>query len=97
MKLLAIIAAVIVSLYIYYDARKKGYTTTTAYLWLVASLFFPIIVIPFYFLSNFRKSLGKNRGYKVRENILDSFCPKCGEAVSKIDEICPHCGNKLSF
>ena len=97
MKFFAIIAAVIVSLYIYFDARKKGYAPTTAYIWLIAALFFPIIVIPFYFLFNFRKSLGKHAGSKGNESLLDSFCPKCGEAVSKQDEICPHCGNKLNF
>lgn len=97
MKLLVLIAAVTVSLFIYYDARKKGYTTTTAYMWLIAALFFPIIVIPFYFLFNFRKSLDKRSRTKSHENPLDSFCPKCGEAVSKHDEDCPHCGNKLNF
>lgn len=83
MKILAIIAAVITSLYIYYDARKKGYSPTSAYMWLIAALFFPVIVIPFYFLFKFKKSLGKHNGPKRHEHSLDSFCPKCGEAVSK--------------
>ena len=79
MKFLAIIA-VIVSLYIYYDARKKA-TQLQLPTVVNRSLFFPIIVIPFYFYLTL-ESLWVNT-LERGESLLDSFCPKCGELFQK--------------
>ena len=97
MKLPLLILIVLAALFVYFYARKKGYLSSTAYLWLLASLFFPVIVIPIYFILNIKKSLSNASGEAAAVNEPDDFCPKCGDGISKNDQTCSKCGNQLNI
>lgn len=94
MRIILLFFVVITSIFIYFDAKKQGYLGSTAYLWMLSSLFFPILVIPFYFVLTFKKRFLSNQNSVTESSI---FCPKCGESVSQEDTVCPHCGNSLSL
>ncbi len=93
MQIIFLILITIVALWVFYDAKSSGYNLFIAYLWTFGVLFFPLFVLPVYFLQKvFRLKIFINKKNKETNMVL---CSKCGKENEIINKICLFCKNEL--
>lgn len=79
MVLFAIAIPVLIGIYVYNDANRRG---MNALLWTVVAVFAPSLIGFIIYLL-------------VRGNYSDLKCPRCGTTVTENYAVCPGCGIKL--
>jgi len=95
--MVAIVIGLFIALFVYMDARKRGYGTLGLILWSVGSAMMPYVILPLYFFLG-RKN--KDRVQYDGNDIIDIEaivvedtinCTKCGGEMKEDSLQCPHC------
>ncbi len=81
------------AVFIFFDAKKRGYSQMTAFSWLIFTMVMPFIVVPAYFILAVKRT-GFSGNSQLQSN---KICPKCGEEILTGRESCPRCNNKLTL
>ncbi len=85
----------LISLWVYYDSQKNGYTVWKGFLWAVGVFFLLFIFLPMYLFSrNKRKKLSFRRN-APSSSLLPCFY--CGRVYEGDPRVCPHCGQNLDL
>ncbi len=91
---LILIINLLVALWVFYDAQKKGFTLWQSFLWAMGVFFLLIIFLPLYLIVRRRKG-----GWQTKEVPLSSsamkVCFYCGRPYGGEPERCPNCGQNL--
>ena len=93
MHILFLILITFVAIWVFYDSKASGYSILFSYLWTFGVLFFPLFVLPVYFLQKiFKLKLFTNFQIGKKELVL---CSKCGKENNNLSKTCSYCNNEL--
>lgn len=91
---LVIIINLLVALWVFYDAQKRGFTLGKSLLWAIGVFFLLIIFLPLYLIVRQKKvrwRTGEGHPYSSATKI----CFYCGKPYTGEPEHCPNCGQNL--
>jgi len=91
---LVLIINLLVAIWVFYDAQKRGFTLWKSMLWAMGVFFLLIIFLPLYLIVR-RK---KERWRGTEESLYTSatkICFYCGKPYPGEPERCPNCGQNL--
>ncbi|BBO16709.1 conserved hypothetical protein [Candidatus Brocadia pituitae] len=86
MRFIGLLIAAAVAVWVYADAKKRGYKTPAAIGWMMGVFLLMIVVLPVYLIM--RTKQGKQM------EILTS-CKYCGKYYEGAPLYCPNCGHKV--
>lgn len=86
MKFIGLLIAAAVSVWVYTDAKNRGYKTLHAVGWMLGVFLLMIVFLPLYLFVRTRK-----------ENPVEilSPCKHCGKYYKETPLYCPNCGHKV--
>jgi hypothetical protein len=94
LEILLFLVPVVAAFWVFFDARKRGYSTGKSFLWALGVFLAMIIFLPLYLLDRRRKmslaSAPPSAG--ARPSVS---CFYCGRPYEGNPKLCPHCGQNL--
>lgn len=91
---LVIILNLLVALWVFYDAQKKGFTLGKSLLWAMGVFFLLIIFLPLYLIVRQKKMRWKAEQASPYAS-TNKICFYCGKPYTGDPERCPNCGQSL--
>ncbi len=86
MRFVGLIIAAAVAVWVYMDARNKGYKTLPAVGWMLGVFLLMIVFLPLYLFV---------RAKKVKPIEILTSCKYCGKHYQGVPLYCPNCGHKV--
>jgi len=97
-----LVIAFIAAIWVYSDARGRGYASLPAILWSLGTFLLLIVVLPLYLLIGRRQQPAAPRRREspiidVEASVVEDMinCPMCGRQVKEDFNVCPYCGYSL--
>lgn len=97
MLFLILSANLAISLWVFYDSQKRGYTFWEGLIWAVLVFLLLIVFLPAYFISRQRRAKLALRASKRSAGASLTNCFYCGKGYDGDPKICPHCGQSLKL
>lgn len=91
---LMIIINLLVALWVFYDAQKKGFTLWKSLLWAMGVFFLLIIFLPLYLIVRRKKGRWRAEESSIYSSAT-KICFYCGKPYTGEPERCPNCGQNL--
>src|SRR5512135_1944988 len=85
----------VISLWVYYDSQKHGYTFWQGLLWAVGVFLVLFIVLPFYLFARNKRKKFASAGGIARPSASFTPCFYCGKPYEGEPKFCPNCGQEL--
>ncbi|GJQ22322.1 MAG: hypothetical protein HRU72_10935 [Planctomycetia bacterium] len=86
MRLIGLLIAAAVAVWVYTDAKKRGYKTPAAIGWMIGVFLLMIVVLPVYLIMRTRQ------GKQIE---VLTPCKYCGKYYEGTPLYCPNCGHKV--
>jgi uncharacterized BrkB/YihY/UPF0761 family membrane protein len=86
MRFIGLIIASLVAIWVYMDAKNKGYKTLAAVGWMLGVFSLMIVFLPLYLFI---------RGRQAKQVEILSPCKYCGKYYEGTPMYCPNCGHKV--
>lgn len=86
MRILGLFIAAGVAIWVYMDAKNRGYKTISAVGWMLGTFFMMIVFLPLYLILRSRQS---------RQVEILTPCKYCGKYYEGTPLYCPNCGHKV--
>lgn len=90
-----LIVNLLVALWVFYDAQKRGFTLTQSILWAIGVFFLLIVFLPLYLIVRRRRGELWARGERRSFSSTQKLCFYCGKPYQNDPNYCPHCGQNL--
>ena len=91
MYIIGLLIALGVGIWVYTDAKKRGKTSGSAFVWFLGVFFLLIIFLPAWLIT--RPKLPEE--VKTTEQHQPKLCPHCGKYYEGSPSFCPNCGQSL--
>ncbi len=86
MRFIGLLIAAAVAVWVYIDARNKGYKTLPAVGWMLGVFLLMIVFLPLYLFV---------RAKKAKPVEILTSCKYCGKYYQETPLYCPNCGHKV--
>ena len=86
MRLIGLLLAAAVAVWVYVDAKKRGYKMLPAVGWMMGVFLLMIVVLPIYLIM---------RTKQVKHVEILTSCKYCGKYYESTPLYCPNCGHKV--
>jgi len=87
--ILGLIIPLVIAIWVGIDAKKRGYSSATAFLWFLGVWLVLIVFLPLYLILRSRRSSPPLNERDV------GVCPYCGRLFKDSPNFCPYCGERL--
>jgi hypothetical protein len=85
----------IISLWVYLDSQKRGYSVTKGLMWAVLVFMMMIVFLPLYLYTSRRKGIRKPEEAESAPIPTAPNCFYCGKPYNGDPRTCPNCGQNL--
>ncbi|MFO0793706.1 MAG: hypothetical protein U0586_06555 [Candidatus Brocadiaceae bacterium] len=86
MRMVGLLIAAIIAVWVYIDAKNRGYKTLPAVGWMLGVFLLMIVFLPLYLVL---------RGRRPKKMDILMPCKYCGKYYEGAPTYCPHCGHKV--
>jgi hypothetical protein len=89
--------SLVISLWVYFDSQKKGYTVKRGLLWAIGVFLGWIIFLPLYLISSKKKVQPTSEAAEAEPESSSASCFYCGQKYEGKPDLCPRCGQNLKL
>jgi hypothetical protein len=93
-RIIAVVIAVGVAIWVYNDARKWGYNNNSALGWAVGVFLLMIVFLPLYVIIELKRARRQLEPTGAKQSaVISTSCEHCSKPYFGNPNYCPHCGH----